>query len=68
VLFFPLAGVVAKDRPQPLGAFLRSRLASRVVPLLFFNLLLAARRCAGRCCRRSWRLLVRGSKTPESLT
>jgi len=41
-LFFVLAGVVAKDRPQPLGAFLRSRLASRVVPLLFFNLLLAA--------------------------
>ena len=41
-LFFVLAGVVAKDRSQPLGAFLRSRLASRVVPLLFFNLLLAA--------------------------
>jgi len=41
-LFFVLAGVVAKDRPQPVGAFLRSRLASRVVPLLFFNLLLAA--------------------------
>ncbi len=47
-LFFVLAGIVAKDRPQPLGAFLRARLASRVVPLLFFNLLLAALSLAHR--------------------
>jgi acyltransferase len=43
-LFFVLAGMVARDfaARDTVGSFVRSRLASRVVPLLFFNLLLAA--------------------------
>ncbi|MDX9861170.1 MAG: hypothetical protein RBS99_09650 [Rhodospirillales bacterium] len=43
ILFFVLAGFIAKERVHDLGLgdFVRSRLASRVVPFFFFNLLLA---------------------------
>lgn len=42
-LFFVLSGFIARDwaRDESFGRFLRSRFASRLVPLLVFNLLLA---------------------------
>ncbi|HWA47009.1 MAG TPA: acyltransferase family protein [Dongiaceae bacterium] len=42
-LFFVLSGFIAKDwaREESIGRFVRSRFASRVVPLLALNLLLA---------------------------
>ncbi len=41
-LFFVLSGFIAKDwaAEQSLGRFLKTRLTSRIVPLIFFNLLL----------------------------
>ena len=43
LLFFVLAGFIAKDSVQDLSIrdFVKSRLASRLVPFFFFNLLLA---------------------------
>jgi len=43
ILFFLLAGFIAKESVQDLGLrdFVKSRLASRFVPFIFFNLLLA---------------------------
>jgi len=43
LLFFVLAGFIAKESVPDLnvGAFVRSRLMSRLLPFLFFNLLLA---------------------------